>query len=89
MADIYAFQSKLSGVKLGKICHPTCTLVCEACREDKHNAIMFGNNAKQEAIKLSEIAHSNVCGHTKAMLIQTRCFVAFIDDLSINVWILS
>ena len=86
--SIYALQSMVKGINLGKTSHPTTTLVCEACTEGKQYAAKWGNNEERLATKPLEIVHSGVCGPMRTTSIGgAKYFVIFVDDYSRKVWV--
>ena len=86
--SIYALQSMVKGINLGKTSPPTTSLVCEACTEGKQYAAKWGNNEEKLATKPLEIVHSGVCGPMRTTSIGgARYFVTFVDDYSRKVWV--
>src|ERR1700738_1378054 len=86
--NIYALQSMVNGINLGKTSPPVTTLVCEACTEGKQYAAKWGNNEEKLATKPLEIVHSGVCGPMNITSIGgARYFVTFVDDYSRKVWV--
>ena len=81
--SVYALQTMMRGMTLGKISHSTSTLVCEACTKGKQYATKWGNNVERLATKPLNIIYSSVCGPMKATSVEWRKYlVIFVDDFS-------
>lgn len=48
--NVYPFQSIVRGMILSKTSHPTSTLVCEICMENKQYAAKWSNDAVRLAL---------------------------------------
>ena len=60
MRNVFALQSMVSGINLGKTSRPTSTLVYEACTKGKQYEAKLDNNAKMQVTKSLEIVHLGV-----------------------------
>ena len=81
--SVFTLQNMVRGMNLGKISHPTSTLVCKACIEGKQFATKWGNDTERVATKPLEIVHSDVCGFIRNMSVGgAKYFVIFVDDFS-------
>ena len=86
--SIYALQSMVKGIYLGKTSPPTTTFVCEVCMEGKQYAAKWGNNEEMLATKPLEIVHSGACGPMRTTSIGgAKYFIIFVDDYSRKVWV--
>lgn len=63
--SVYALQSMVREMNLGKTFPTTSTLVCDACTKGKQYAAKLGNDAERQAIKPLKIMHLDVCGPMK------------------------
>ena len=86
--NVYAIQSMVRDMNLGKISCPTSRLVCKACTEGRKYAAKLGNDAEKQATKPLEIVHLGVYGPMRNTSADwAKYFVTFVDDFSKRVWV--
>lgn len=77
--SIYALQSIVKGINLGKT---YCAIILLVCTEDKQYVAKWANNEEMLAARPLEFVHSNVCSPMRTTLVgRTWYFVTFVNNI--------
>lgn len=86
--NVYALQSMIKGMKLGKSSHPTFKLVYKTCIGSKQYAVTLFDDLDKQTTKSLEFVHSDICDPMRNMSMERgMCFITFVDVFLMMLWV--